>query len=192
MRILVLAVALVLLSAATAHAQATGSCAPQYVGSPSCPYQWVGITSVAFTGSGNGQGFVGMTSQCRVDFGPGARMCRSDEILRSDTLNPNVAAGGCWVRPTYQPGFVGGVLDSSGTIIDNSLLACRGWTATAAGGLTLTPGGFIAGECSNAKPVACCKPIAVGEPQASLMLPTGVSVLAMLSILKGGAVWRAE
>lgn len=29
--------------------------------------------------------------------------------------------------------------------------------------------------------------VAVGEPQASLMLPTGVGVLAMLSMLKGGA-----
>jgi hypothetical protein len=60
-----------------------------HIGSPACPYQWAGVTSVAFDGSGNGLGFVGMTTQCRADFGPAARMCKSEEIMDSDTLNFN-------------------------------------------------------------------------------------------------------
>lgn len=187
----VLSFLLALFAAGSAQAQAAGSCDPQYVGSLSCPYQWVGVTSVAFDGDGNGQGFVGMTSQCRDDFGPGARMCRSDEILRSDTVNPNAGAGGCWVRPTYQPGFVAGVLDSSGAN-SNGLLACNGWRSGGTTGLTLTAGGFIAAACADARPVACCKPIAVAEPQASIMLPTGVGVLAGLSMRKSGGVRRTE
>jgi hypothetical protein len=39
---------------------------------------------------------------------------------------------------------------------------------------------------TNTELVACCKRIVVGEPQASMMLPTGLGVLAMLSMLKGG------
>ena len=85
-----------------------------HVGSAACQYQWVGVTTVAYDGSGNGLGFTGMTSQCRADFGPGARMCKSEEVTDSDTLNFNaipavgrmeslrdgsaVPAGSCWIR----------------------------------------------------------------------------------------------
>jgi hypothetical protein len=99
------------------------------------PHQWVGTTSVSFTGDGNGLGFVGMTAQCRADFGPGARMCKSDEVLDSDTLNPNaIPSGGCWLRPSWSPhtaseNFGGTVrgLDESGISGDPSHgLTCRG------------------------------------------------------------------
>ena len=63
------------------------------------PYQWVGATTVAFTGDGNGLGFVGMTSQCRAEFGAGARMCTSEEVMNSDTLNLNaIPEEGSWLR----------------------------------------------------------------------------------------------
>lgn len=193
---------LVLVSSSSAVAQAIGSCAPSDVGSPSCPYQWVGATSVEFTGDGNGLGLVGMTTQCRADFGPGARMCKSEELMDSDTLNPNaVPQQGCWVRPSWRPGGNSG-LDESGTEGGGESMSCRGWTVANAvqSGLTLLPGGGLATRttnpqsdettpisCNTARPVACCKPIAVGEPQASMMLPTGVGMLAMWSMMKGGA-----
>ena len=68
-----------------------------HVGSPACPYQWVGATTVLYDGSGNGLGFIGMTSQCRGEFGAGARMCTSQEILESDTHNLSaIPVDGCW------------------------------------------------------------------------------------------------
>lgn len=90
-----------------------------HVGSPACPYQWVGATTVLYDGSGNGLGFIGMTSQCRADFGPGARMCQSREILESDTHHLNaIPLGGCWIRPTFVTTGLNG-LDMSGLQIAN-------------------------------------------------------------------------
>lgn len=200
MRFLVLLVAL--LAAPAAYSQSVSNpCAGFGQGSSACPYQWVGATSVAFTGNGNGLGFVGMTTQCRADFGPGARMCQSSEVLESDTLNLNaIPAAGCWVRPSWRPvasGSSGDILglDESGQAWDARVrMTCSAWTATGEGssgpvtGLVLSVnGGIEPAACISARPVACCKPIAVGEPQASLMLPTGVGILALLSMLKGGA-----
>lgn len=201
MRSLVLVLALFLLAAVSAHAQATGTCASQYVGSPSCPYQWAGTTSVAFTGDGNGLGFTGMTTQCRADFGPGARMCKSEEVMDSDTLNPNsLPASGCWLRPSWRPiassstSADGLGLDETGMTRAPSDMSCVGWTIGGGGiitsqrGLILgPPGSNNLGACTQARPAACCKPIAVGEPQASVMFRAGVGVIAMLSMMKGGA-----
>ena len=53
--------------------------------------QWIHVAAT-YDGSGNGLGFVGMTTKCRADFGPGARMCTSSEIMDSDTLNPKKSA----------------------------------------------------------------------------------------------------
>lgn len=182
-----------LLVSSSASAQAIGSCAPSDVGSPSCPYQWAGVTSVAFTGDGNGLGLVGMTTQCRADFGPGARMCSSLEVLKSDSLNfGSIPATGCWIRPVIAHGAAKET-DISGVAEDGGRgISCRGWQAASSGidGLVLTSGGGLWAytfNCAVARPVACCKPIAVGEPQASMMLPTGVGMLAMWSMMRGGA-----
>lgn len=194
MRLLVFA--LVLLASLSTKAQTVGSCAAADIGSPSCPYQWIGATSVAFKGDGNGLGFVGMTSQCRADYGAGARMCTSAEILASDTLNLNaIPSAGCWVRPSFQTDASSNYLDGSGSI-DNETMSCRGWSVKSIGrGLVLMPTGGLgpfadAGDgatgftCDQSRPVACCKPIAVGEPQASMMLPAGIGVLAAFSALR--------
>jgi hypothetical protein len=192
---------LALFAASTSTAQVTGSCAPELVGSPSCPYQWVGATSVAFTGDGNGLGLVGMTTQCRADFGPGSRMCKSEEVMDSDTLNPNsIPAVGCWLRPSWRPvassqaTIDGLALDETGMARIPSDMSCIGWTIGGGGVITDVRGLILGppnrnnlGACTQARPVACCKPIAVGEPQASMMLPTGVGMLAMLSMMKGDA-----
>lgn len=159
------------------------------------PYQWVGVTSVAFTGDGNGLGFVGMTTQCRADFGPGARMCTSQEILESDTLNPNaIPPDGCWARPSWAPNGIG-VLDESGSYASAATtLSCQSWTSNGAGssGLALMPNGSIgwfsqAGgqiSCDQSRPVACCKPTPVPTPSASNSLPIGAAGLLGLSFLK--------
>lgn len=89
---IVLTAAVLVLAAAESYALTSSACTVNsgaYIGSPACSYQGVGVTAVAFTGDGNGLGFIGMTSQCRGEFGPGARMCTSQEILESGTLNFN-------------------------------------------------------------------------------------------------------
>jgi hypothetical protein len=152
------------------------------------PFQWVGATSVAFTGDGNGLGFVGMTTQCRADYGPGARMCKSEEILESDTLDFNaIPAEGCWIRPTFVPGG-SSAADMTGLTDPPEGLTCQGWTNVAESGVSLRPnGGFQETSCTLVAPVACCAPTPIPEPQASLSLPIGAVGLAGLSMMRGGA-----
>ncbi len=185
---------LVLITALTAilplSAGAQDACTVDFgthVGSPACPYQWVGVTSVAVDGSGSGLGFVGMTTQCRADFGPGARMCKSEEIMDSDTLNFNaIPVTGCWIRPSWRP-IGGSSLDESGVAGGALSMSCVAWTATSgSNGLTLQPeGSFSTQFCGTSRPVACCKPFPVPAPSASLSLPIGVMGLVGLSMLKG-------
>ena len=108
------AAVLIVLAGSASYIQAADPCS--LGAGTDCPFQWVGVTSIAFDGAGNGLGFVGMTTQCRADFGPGVRMCKSAEIMDSDTLNFNdIPTEGCWVRPTWR-GFNGtDALDESVT-----------------------------------------------------------------------------
>ena len=60
-------------------------------------YQWVGQTTTPLVGTA---GFLTLTTQCRTDFGPGARMCTGAEIQGSSTLEVDVdggANGHVWV-----------------------------------------------------------------------------------------------
>ena len=177
--LLILSAAFLILAASGAQAQAAD------------PYQWVGFTTTTFDGSGNGFGFTLMTAQCRADFGPGARMCKSSEYMDSDTLNPSgIPVDGAWLRPSWR-GFsgTGGIaLDESGVRGEvGSNLSCQSWTAVSDNnGLTVTPGGSFAQDiCATARPVACCKPTPVPTPSASLSLPIGALGLVGLSMLKG-------
>jgi len=197
MRMLLLAS--VLLLAAPVFAQ-TDYCATFGPGSPSCPYQWVGATATLYDGSGNGLGFVGMTSQCRAEYGPGARMCTSQEVLDSDTLNLNgIPSSGCWVRPSWrsistasfsslaldESGVSGEVAPGSG---DNDTFTCRGWTNDFRNGLSLLPtGGFQRQLCSVARSVACCAPTPIPSPTSSLSIPIGAGALVGLASMRGGA-----
>jgi hypothetical protein len=186
--------ALLLISVTTASAQ--DACTVDsgiHIGSPACPYQWVGATTATFTGDGNGLGFIGMTSQCRGEFGPGARMCTSKEILESDTHNLlAIPADGCWLRPVFQP-FQKSTsspeaLDISGRVANPTSHNCGQWEENVGAGLTLQSNGTIDVEpCSVPRSVACCKPTAVPAPTSSLSVPMGAVWLAALSIMKGGA-----
>jgi hypothetical protein len=171
--------AFIVISAASVQAQATD------------PYQWVGTTTQRFNGNG---GFLSMTTACRDDFGLGARMCSTVEILESIMLTPNIDE--CWVRPIFQP--IGNglsstvVLDATGVYLDGVSggeqpkdFTCNGWTTnnSSRNGLVLkVSGGFQVKGCGGNRPVACCAPIPVAEPSASLSIPTGVLGLALLSI----------
>jgi hypothetical protein len=169
-----------------------------HVGSPACPYQWVGATTVLYDGSGNGLGFIGMTSECRGEFGAGARMCTSQEIMDSDTNNLNaIPAVGCWVRPSWRPnGGSSSTLDESGLSFTSSSMTCNAWTRADSGqtGLLLGPEGSMRvydqgtgfeAQCDIPRSVACCKPTPVPAPSASLSLPIGTMGLLGLSMLKG-------
>lgn len=184
-----------LLAASVAHAQDTACTVNSgaFVGSPACPYQWVGATTVLFDGSGNGLGFVGMTSQCRGEFGPGARMCTSVEVMQSDTLNLNdVPAPGCWMRPVFSPlGSSPHLLDAGGAQASagDGNLSCLGWRGTVGLGLTLTQDGALHPQiCGEVRSVACCAPTPVPSPTSSLSLPVGAAGLAGLYLLKGGVL----
>ena len=168
------------------------------IASAADPYQWVGATSIAVTGDGNGLGYVGMTTQCRADFGPGARMCKSEEVMDSDTLNPNaIPAAGCWIRPSWRLGDVGSALDESGATGSPLTMTCKRWTSAnpMLYGLVLFPNGGFSSDadpdgptkCSISRPVACCKPTPVPAPSASLSIPIGAGALVWLSMLKGSA-----
>ena len=164
-----------------------------HVGSPACPYQWVGATSITFDGrgdigSGTLLGFVGMTTQCRADFGAGARMCTSAEILNSDSLNFNaIPAGGCWLRPSWALAAGSVAVDESGYSAGPSGLACLGWNGVGQGLHLKDTGSIDQTGCTTILPVACCKPTPVPAPTSSLTLPIGAAALAGLSMLKGGA-----
>lgn len=189
-------IAVLLLMPAALFAQTTDPCTADggiHLGSPACPYQWVGNTSTLYDGSGNGLGFVGMTSQCRAEFGAGARMCRSSEILDSDTLNLNaIPEVGCWVRPTFRPTGRSGEVDESGRTGDaETVLSCVAWSTTGSNvrGLVLRADGSFSGSgttasCDIPRSVACCAPTPVPAPTSSL--PLGVGGLAALAVLRGG------
>ncbi|MBW2501181.1 MAG: hypothetical protein JRF61_28195 [Deltaproteobacteria bacterium] len=189
-----LLVLILLLTTAQAYAQETACTvdAGAHVGTPACPYQFVGATSVLLNGA---DGFLMMTTQCRADYGPGARMCKTVEIMDSDTLDPNaIPERGCWVRPSWHPISTATektrALDESGLSRDPAELSCKGWSSNASG-LYLHPDGkFEVGGCGSqdkARAVACCKPIPVAEPITLFSIPIGAGALAGLAGGKGGA-----
>lgn len=172
--------------------------APMCAAGQTDPYQWVGATSVAFNGGGDDgtaplpRGIIIMNAQCRADFGPGARMCSSLEILESTTINPNdIPVEGCWIRPTYQP--VGpasslNLVDVSGVAGGTSdPMTCGGWRGAGSGLSLLQLGAIVKSPCSEFRPVACCKPTPIPAPTSSLGLPIGTLGLVGLSMMKGGA-----
>ena len=164
----ILLAGLLLLVAGTAHAQKSQKSPCSDGPGLDCPYQWVGVTSVAFTGKGNATGFVGMTTQCRVDFGAGARMCKSEEVMDSTTLNFNaIPAEGCWIRPSWRPVSAGSsyALDETGLTQLPTNMSCGSWNLAGEDGIILTPnGGFSLQSCTVSRPVACCKPTPIPAP----------------------------
>jgi hypothetical protein len=67
------------------------------------------------------------TSLCQANFGPDARWCTSEEILK--TINwPPLVEGSGWVRPTFVPSNTGEAVDMSGvSALSAADLTCDGW-----------------------------------------------------------------
>ena len=101
-----------------------------------------------------------------------------------------ISEAGCWVRPSWA--LANGLFLAEAGSWDNDSMSCRGWPRhdSGYGGLVLTPFGEIgvsAGSgtpsapeytCDQTRPVACCKPVSVGEPLSSLTIPIGAGALA--------------
>jgi hypothetical protein len=129
-------------------------------GPPAAAMQFVGRTTDTFNGA---QGMLTFTQACQADFGPGHRMCTSEEILNTVDL-PTLAGGPSWVRPVFAPvaGGVGFIVDMSG-VGENSqaLLSCQGWNDanSAYRGVTVDAGGsFELLGCNGGRTIACCGP----------------------------------
>ena len=131
-------------------------------GPPAAPMQFVGRTTDAFNGA---QGVLTYSVACQTDFGPGHRMCTSEELL--DTVDlPTLTGGPSWVRPTFVPAGGGSsavFVDISGvsSASNSSLFACNGWISanSAFTGLTVDAGGsFDLLACNASRTVACCGP----------------------------------
>ena len=104
------------------------------------PLDCVGCSTEVGSGSTGVGGFGGI---CRDEFGPGARMCKSTEILDSTTLPDSGALMRCWVRPVFQPLARDAGTDPEPVVLDASgqdnftspgltrgSLSCSGWASS--------------------------------------------------------------
>ena len=131
-------------------------------GPPAAAMQFVGRTTGTFNGS---QGVLAYSAACQTDFGPGHRICTSEELLNTVDL-PALAGGPSWIRPTFVPvggGSVAVFVDMSGAISSSSSvhLTCDGWSYSQSGftGLTVGASGeFELLACNAGRTVACCGP----------------------------------
>jgi hypothetical protein len=127
-------------------------------------YQWVGQTKTPLAGTA---GFLTLTTQCRTDFGPGARMCTGAEIQGSSTLEVDgIAEAGCWVRPETLS-VVGASLDRTGLVLSGGGGPdCGQWTAGGRGLVFGHDGRFSVELRDEERPVACCMPVSAPKPPA--------------------------
>lgn len=142
MRKLICGLVLILSTTATAHEAGT--------------YQWVGQTTMPLAGTA---GFLTLTTQCRTDFGPGARMCTGAEIQGSSTLEVNgIAAEGCWARPEAIAFSSGGALLEKTGMVIFGVPDCGQWSTGGSGFTLRNDGRFGISSCDELLPVACCAP----------------------------------
>ena len=129
-------------------------------------FEFVGVTTATFDGSGNGGGWLAMTRACADEF-PGSRMAFSDELMGS--VDPPSVSDAAWINPRIS---VLSVIDNRlalasdphGNLMESLLgtLNCYGWRANSAPvrGGHLRPGGSIHTEtCTNSFAVACAAPV---------------------------------
>ena len=142
------------------------------------PYQLVGFSSATFKG---GSGVRVFTEACQADFGPAARMCKSTEVLET-VVWPQTLSGFAWVMPVLVPGING--TDASGSFHSApSALSCEGWSNDESDGLVVFATGAIQSHaiCNISRSVACCRPVPLPEPSASVMEGVGAAALGMLA-----------
>ena len=145
---------------------------PGPAGDSAAAMQFVGFSSSSTTGA---VGVLMFTYFCQEKFGPGYRMCTTEEVMNTVVLPPWEAAGTGWVRPTFVPSVGGdppqvGGLDVSGLASNIPRnMSCDSWTSNtsvtgANFGLTVsyTPpvalGRISSTICTADRSVACCGP----------------------------------
>ncbi|HYA40374.1 MAG TPA: hypothetical protein VEF34_03670 [Syntrophobacteraceae bacterium] len=134
-------------------------------------YQFIGFTTATTKG---GAGMFAMNAMCANAFGLGARVCFSDEFLRSPVALPIGTPGShyAWVYPTivavyYDPSQKQPVyVDASGVTGSINTLSCGQWTVNSSKGMGLvvaTPKSdtttfslFGTAECLNSFNITCC------------------------------------
>ena len=119
------------------------------------PYQLVGFSTMGFHGHA---GVRAMTNDCQESFGPGARMCKSTEVLET-VVWPQGDVSAAWLQPVFVSGSTG--TDASGVFNASPLrLSCDGWSKETGSGLTVnSEGEFRTSGCDNSRRVACCRPV---------------------------------
>lgn len=120
------------------------------------PRGLVGFTTATTTGDA---GVLAMTKLCQAEF-PSSRMCRSAEVLATQTV-PTLPEASAWVQPTLVPAATGTVpsiaADASGRNASPGALSCDGWANNGNDGLVVDQlGRFGLGTCATAYRVACC------------------------------------
>jgi hypothetical protein len=121
--------------------------------------QFVGRTTATFNG---GQGVLTDTAACQTEFGPGRRMCTSEELMNTVDLPP-LTGGPSWIRPKFVPVGNGSSVavsgDISGPVRQSRGLSCNGWinASSVVGGLVVLDGGqFNVVDCNGINTIACC------------------------------------
>ena len=159
-----------------------------------------------------GEGLFVYHRACAATYGDAANWCTSQMIIEGGPAPgapspiPGGISGGVWVQPVIatRAGATGGreVREFSGfpyfSDIEINFLNCDGWGSafSKVTGMVMREGPFADGDlgvefalgsCEVPRPAACCAPVPVAEPSASLALPLGTAWLAGLAAMKGGA-----
>lgn len=105
-----------------------------------------------------GAGVAALTGLCFDEFGAGARICTSEEVLLStEPLPVDAIAGQQWVLPVFVSGAFK-IFDASGVEGQPNTLSCLGWRSNSSQGLTVSDvGSFEKKGCNVERQVACCQ-----------------------------------
>jgi len=155
-------------------ALAVGSPGAGHAEQCSATYELVGFSSAMFNG---GRGMFTYTRACQEDFGWQARMCESQEVLRTTDL-PADLVGSAWLRPSSLP-------DMSGVPGSAQLLTCTGWVGTGSGLTVDDTGGFSSRDCTTPQAIACCVPTQVPVADAGARHHLAYAALAFLVLSLG-------
>lgn len=119
--------------------------------------QYVGNSAITTKG---GAGVAALTGLCFDEFGAGARICTSEEVLLStEPLPVDANADPQWVLATFVSGAFK-IFDTSGIEGQPHTLSCLGWRSNSSSyqGLTVSDvGSFERKGCNVLRQVACCQ-----------------------------------
>ncbi len=168
-------------SFATAWSGPQGSAPVTVVNPPTAPVPvtvmnegaptWVQYRVVGATGDPDRYGgdsmLYNLNRYCREQFNQQARMCTSEEIIKTPDLGPITGYVG-WVQPlitstvVLPPGILEVVDSASG--VHSPTLNCDNWIATTGNGLVWSNSHLDFASCSGSRRVICCAPVIVTAP----------------------------